>query len=263
MVEVGVLGPLLARGRTADVYAWRDGYVLKVFHDWFSRDSIEYEAMIGRLVHGAGLPAPLPGEVLSIDGHNALVYERVEGQSMVQAMQHQPWRVVSHARRLAALHARLHSDRFTGDLPDQKQGIKNKLFRASALSGRARFAALEALASMPDGDRLCHGDLHPGNVLVTPHGDVAIDWENAAIGNPLADVARSSIILMGGRVAQPLLSPFSRLFHVAYIREYFRLRPGGEQEYRRWLPIVAAARLSENIPGLHKWLLQQASGLVR
>jgi hypothetical protein len=39
---------------------------------------------------------------------------------------------------------------------------------------------------------------------------------------------------------------------------YFSLRPGGESEYSRWLPIVAAARLSENIPELEKWLVAQA-----
>ena len=36
------------------------------------------------------------------------------------------------------------------------------------------------------------------------------------------------------------------------------LRPGGEDLYRHWLPIVAAARLSEGIPKLEKWLIAQA-----
>lgn len=32
-----------ARGRTADIHAWEDGTVLKRFHNWFSREDIEYE----------------------------------------------------------------------------------------------------------------------------------------------------------------------------------------------------------------------------
>ena len=43
-----------------------------------------------------------------------------------------------------------------------------------------------------------------------------------------------------------------------YLRRYFALRPEGYEEYGRWLPIVAAARLSENIPELERWLLAQA-----
>lgn len=50
---------------------------------------------------------------------------------------------------------------------------------------------------------------------------------------------------------------FIKLFHSVYLRHYFRLRPGGESEYRRWLPVVAAARLSENIPEIESWLMKQ------
>ncbi len=262
MVEVEALGPLLARGRTADVYGWRGGFVIKVFHDWFPLDGIEYEAKVGRAVHAAGLPAPLPGKILRIENHNALVYERVDGWSMLQATLQRPWRLAWYARRLAALHAGLHAQPFAADIPWQRTSIERRIRGASALSASLRSAALDALATMPAGDRLCHGDFHPGNVLITASGETVIDWLDATIGNPLADVARSSIILMGDQAARPLLSPLTRIFHSAYIREYFRLCPGGEAEYRCWLPIVAAARLSENITDIEDWLLKQASVLV-
>jgi len=32
-------------------------------------------------------------------------------------------------------------------------------------------------------------------------------------------------------------------------------------EYRRWLPVVAAARLEENIPKLEHWLVARAAVL--
>jgi hypothetical protein len=44
------------------------------------------------------------------------------------------------------------------------------------------------------------------------------------------------------------------------LKYYFHLRPGGEEEYRRWLQIVAGARLNENIRELEEWLLKQATG---
>ncbi|MBI4732425.1 MAG: hypothetical protein HY781_09960, partial [Chloroflexi bacterium] len=53
------------------------------------------------------------------------------------------------------------------------------------------------------------------------------------------------------------MKTFVRLFHAVYLRRYFQLRTSGEAEYRRWLPVVAAARLSENIPELEGWLLEQ------
>jgi aminoglycoside/choline kinase family phosphotransferase len=115
---------------------------------------------------------------------------------------------------------------------------------------------------MPDGDRLCHGDFHPGNILVAPQGEIIIDWIDAVRGNPLADLARSTILLRGAaessQIGNILEKAFVKTVLVEYIRHYFKLHPGGEQEYRRWLPIVAAARLSENIPELEKWLIAQA-----
>ena len=121
---------------------------------------------------------------------------------------------------------------------------------------------LAAIRTLPTGDRLCHGDFHPGNVLLAEQGEVIIDWIDATCGNPLADVARSTMIALGSvasdQIPNPFIKALVRLFHAIYIRHYFRLRPGGEREYRRWLPIVAAARLSEQIPELEAWLVAQA-----
>ena len=117
------------------------------------------------------------------------------------------------------------------------------------------------LAAMPAGDRLCHGDFHPGNIMVLKQGEMIIDWIDAAIGNPLADIARTTVIFLGAIAAHQIKQPFMKfilhLFHDLYIHNYFSIRPGGENQYRQWLPIVAAARLSENIPELEKWLISQ------
>ena len=50
------------------------------------------------------------------------------------------------------------------------------------------------------------------------------------------------------------------LIHISsrfYLRRYFQLCPGGEEEYHRWLPIIAAARLADNIPEFEKMLIEQ------
>jgi len=252
----------IAHGRTADVYAWEDGTVLKLFHNWVELEDIEYEARVARTVHASGLPVPLPGGILQVDGRNGLIYERVDGSSMLEAFQHKPWRWFHYARRLATLQAAMHAKGSEIDLPPQRKRLERKIQRAGALPGSAQSAILSSLDSLPDGDRICHGDFHPGNVLLTGQGEVIIDWIDASLGNPLADVARSSILLLGAAASDQIPNLFMkalvRLFHAAALRHYFRLRPGGEAEYRRWLPVVAAARLSENIPEIESWLVAQA-----
>lgn len=256
------LGRPFARGRTADIHAWEDGYVLKLFHNWFSREDIEYEQKIARAVHASGVKTPAVGDLVQVEGRSGLVYERVEGVSMLEMFQQKPWRVIQLGRMLAELHAQMHTCVFEADVPHQRKKLEYKLRNTDALPTALKTALTARLLSLPDGDRVCHGDFHPANVLINSGSATVIDWIDASRGNPLADVARTSIITLGAvassQIPEPVLKVFVRVFHAAYLKHYFRLRPGGEDEYRRWLPIVAGARLNENIPELEKWLVEQA-----
>ncbi|BAS26858.1 hypothetical protein [Limnochorda pilosa] len=52
-------------------------------------------------------------------------------------------------------------------------------------------------------------------------------------------------------------------FHRTYLDGYMQRVPEGWAEYQRWLPIVAAARLSDGIVEQQEWLLEQVrSGLA-
>ncbi|NTU56007.1 MAG: phosphotransferase [Anaerolineales bacterium] len=252
----------LARGRTADVHEWEAGYILKLFHNWFSLEDIEYEQKIARAVHASGVKTPAVGDLVQVEGRNGLVYERVEGVSMLEMFQQKPWRVIQLGRLLAKLHAQMHECVFDADVPHQRKKLEFKIRNAHALPTPLKTALTTLLLSLPDGDRVCHGDFHPANVLITKNDSTIIDWIDASRGNPLADVARTSIITLGAvassQIPQPVLKVFVRVFHSAYLKHYFRLRPGGKEEYRRWLPVVAGARLNENIPELEKWLVGMA-----
>jgi len=252
----------IARGRTADVYNWDEEYILKLFHDWFELEDIEYELRIARATSASGVKSPMVVKQVQVQGRNGLVYERVEGVSMLGMFQLQPWKVAHYGKLLAMLHTEMHERTAEVDIPGQQASLERKIRRAEALPLLVRTSLLNSLASMPSGDRVCHGDFHPANVLMEGKEATVIDWIDASRGNPLADVARTSIITLGAvsssQVPNPVLKIFVKVFHSAYLEQYFHLRPGGEDEYRRWLPILAGARLSENIPELERWLVKQA-----
>ncbi len=258
------LGQPLALGRTAELYAWENGQVLKLFYNWFDLENIRFEQRMAQAVHASGLPVPAGGAILQVNGRNGLVYERVEGVSMWDALAKQPWRVFDFAHWTARLHVEMHANATRPDIPSQRRRLENKLRHADPLPAALKQSVFSALSTLPDGDSICHGDFHPGNILLASERAVVIDWIDASLGNPLADVARTTVIALGAaassQVPNTALKFFVRLFHAAYIRHYFRLRPGGWDEYQRWLPVVAAARLSENIPELETWLVKQAGG---
>lgn len=187
-----------------------------------------------------------------------------------------PWRLFRFYKRSAELHVEIHAHSISAELPSQRQFLEKSIQVAQALPGHLRSKVLTALESLPDGNQLCHGDYWGGNILLTPQGEVIIDWHNASRGNPLADLARSTIGHFGAtktrqfnrpnltygtsrtnQIKNSLFQSFASISYPIYLCYYFKLCPGGEEEYRRWLPIVAAARLSHNIPELEKMLIAQ------
>ena len=262
MKEISLDKPI-ARGRTAAVYDWDEGHILKLFHNWFELQNIEYEFKVARAVHASGVQAPAVKELVQVQGRNGLIYERVAGESMLDLFQRRPWMGFTYAHILARLHVQMHECVFDADgIPAQRRRLQSKINLADALSASLKTSLLSVLQSLPDGERVCHGDFHPANVLLLGNDARVIDWMDASRGNPIADVARTSVILLGAAESAQSSDLFTKgavkIFHAIYLRHYFRLRPGGEDEYRRWLPIVAAARLSEGIAELEAWLVKQA-----
>ena len=261
MKEIALDKPI-ARGRTAEIYDWDENHILKLFHNWFPLENVQYEWKIARAVHASGVKAPAVGELVQVEERTGLIYERVAGESMLSAFQRQPWKVLQYGRLLAELHARMHESVFLADVPAQRKRLQNKIKNAEALPEDLKPKLLNALDSLPEGDRVCHGDFHPDNVLISNGNANIIDWMDASRGNPLADVARTSVIFVGAAESAEIRNLAAKilvkLFHSIYLKQYFRRRPGGQEEHRRWLPIVAAARLNEGIKEQEAWLLQQA-----
>jgi aminoglycoside phosphotransferase (APT) family kinase protein len=207
------------------------------------------------------------GEIVEVNGRRGLLYERVDGPSMVESISQKLGTLSQVARVWAELHADMHARNAVPELPSQRAELARHIRAARMLPSDLQRAALRALDAMPDGERLCHGDFWPGNVLMSSRGPIIIDWICATRGNPLADVARSSVLLLGA-LASPLFSraqkAIIRRAHATYLRRYFQLRPEGQEQCSAWQPIVAAARLNENVPGVQAWLLAiVAAGLAR
>lgn len=251
---------LIAQGRTAEVYAWGDRQVLKLYYPWCPPNWIENEARVAQAIVAAGIPTPAAGEILEIEGRRGLVYERVTGVSMLAELNAQPWRIFAAARTLARLQAQIHQLQLA-DLPAYKAGLAGNIQHAEHLPADLREKTLAILETLPEGETVCHADFHPGNVLLTANGPVIIDWMTAARGNPWADVARTSLILQigakaAGKQVSPLLLAAISLYHRTYLKRYRELSPDSENLLPRWLPVIAAARLDENIEPERQALLK-------
>jgi len=186
---------------------------------------------------------------------------------MGQEMAARPWSLPRLSRLLAELHVQMHAAEGVDGLPLQRARLETKIRRARGLDPGLQTAVLRALDRMPEGNRLCHNDFHPWNIMMTRRGAVVIDWMDAACGNSLADVARTALVLDSVKHMTEMVTWKEKLAAGlccrAYLKRTIELRPGSEAEFRAWWPIIAAARMDEGISGLEDWLRVQVEKGVR
>jgi uncharacterized protein (TIGR02172 family) len=258
---------LAGQGRTADIYRWDNHQILKLFHTGWSLSAVAQEARISRVVQETGLPVPATGGMVEIDGRHGILFERIDGPTMLRQLGAKPWTAMPLLHAFADLHVRMHAQTVQG-LPSQRQQLRQLIQQASALPANWTAAALAALDRLPDGTCLCHGDYHPDNVVMSAHGPIIIDWSEATSGNPLADVARTALIFRMGAPPPGGMSPllFGRIRAVAqatYLRRYRKRAPALRAELAAWSLPIAAARLAAGIPDERQQLLTHIAALVR
>lgn len=246
------VGPLIAVGRTSDVYEFGRGSVIKVPRPHVPSHWADMEARFTAAVHEVGAPAPEVREVIQVEGRDAIVFERVRGQSMWELMVAAPEEGAMLGRELAGVHKQI----LSAGLPHEVVGLVERMSRKVAdveqLTSTERDEATQALQHMPRGAALLHGDLHPGNVLLSDGGPVVIDWFDAAIGHPAADVVRSSLLLRpfgsdDDRPHLPGAAPGLLLgAHDAYVGAMSDILGPPTERLKQLEAIVAASRLVEN-----------------
>ncbi len=250
-----MLGQQLGIGRTAEVFEWRDGEIIKLLRPGFPDGLGEREAAIAKLVIASGLAAPRFLGTERVDGRYGLIYERLSGPSMLDQLTRHPWLVDRLARAFAALHAQMHSNTTAAGLSNQITSVRQAIERAANLLGATRLdATLIRLDQLDEGSAACHGDMHPGNVIMTGSGPIVIDWLTARSGPPEADVARTMFLLNRSavpsaypRLQRALIETLRRRFARTYLRTYRRLRRMDEHQLELWRLPVLAARLGEGI----------------
>ncbi len=264
------LGDLVARGSRSTVYAWGRGAVAKVPDRSTPDDWIHFEALYTAAVREAGAPAPRLLGIEQVGGRAASIYERVHGPSMWEYLVDRPDRSVHYGRLLADLQVSLFALVPPVSLPSQRDRLTCKIRRAADAVDPSLDAALALLPEPTGSPRLCHGDLHPGNVILAPEGPVIIDWFDASRGDPVADVARTSLLLAPDTGGCPPHLPGADAEMLAEVADAYLVRVTSRLGITRdllgrWQEIEAVARIAEGVPPeplLARWRARSAVGRV-
>jgi uncharacterized protein (TIGR02172 family) len=255
------LGVLLAEGACAEVYAWGDGSrIVKVAKPNTNLFALQRELRLCRIAAALGLPVPQPHDLIEIEGRYGIVLERVAGETMLQrfasaAAAVDPSQAADNVDYLsAALTARMlhrvHKET-AEDVPPQRASLERDIRRSPHLSDTEKDAVMAQLDRLPERRQLCHGDPNPGNFIIRDGVVVILDWNNATLGNPEADLAEYVLMLRYATLPSNTPLPVAQLFDAIrersidlFVAQYEQLSGIGAAHIEPWIAPIAARKLA-------------------
>jgi len=143
-----------------------------------------------RAAYAAGAPAPEVFDEVTLEGRFGVVLQRLDGPTLLQLSRSGAMTPEQTGAILATLAIAVHRTTPPPDvlsLHDTEAGSSR--FSGGMLPKHIATGILTLIERLTPGDGLCHGDLHPGNVIMTADGPRLIDWGGATRAPPGLDLA--------------------------------------------------------------------------
>ena len=192
--------------------------------------SADHEARMMSLARDSGLPAPRPVTSARLGARPVLLHEWTPGRELTLEIHEHPWSALRLGELFGEQQARIHRSR--AETPPSADWID--------CFGPVDPAMRERLEQVQRGPALLHLDYYPANVIFES-GRLSgiLDWTNARIGDPRADLARTwalmKFLFRAGR-----RHPLRRLSDDLFARGWWRAyeRAAGPQDdmalFRAW-----------------------------
>ena len=229
------LGKPIASGNTANIYLY-ENKIIKIFKDHLPDTEPEYETRKQRFAYGSGLRVPNIIDIRKVNGKQAIIMEYVEGHTLGELVMKNMENVESFLEMSVDIQMEIHNVR-ADELESMNRKLQREIESVKGLDVEIKSSLIKKLESKNSENRLCHGDFHFYNLIKSDNEVFIIDWVDASAGNPLADVCRTYI----------LYSQVSVEIAELYLKLYCEKSGRNRKEILDWAPIIAAARLSENV----------------
>jgi hypothetical protein len=186
-------GRLLGTGKRAEVFAFGGG-ALKLYGAAAAKRSAFREAANVAVAESLGLSVLEIRGLRSFGDRWGVIMSLVEGPSFAQSIRAKPALTSTYLTEMALLQFRVHGHPGT-HFASLKARLAADIRRADGLDRTTQNRLLAKMQALPEGERLCHSDFHPFNILGPPSRPTLIDWLDASSGTPAADVCRSYILI--------------------------------------------------------------------
>ena len=180
-------------GNTAEIISYGEEKVCKLFYEGYSESAIIREYTNAQLMNKMRIPVPEVYDIIHVENRTGIVYGRLYGETVLEKILRN-----ENVEVLIKIIADAHKNILKNHT---MEGISYKRFLKQLIREKTDdiIKLHNSIDELPDGDYLCHGDFHPGNVWISLQGIVStIDFMNICHGPWLYDVARTYFLISKG-----------------------------------------------------------------
>ncbi|WP_346917077.1 aminoglycoside phosphotransferase family protein [Clostridium sp.] len=186
-------GKIIGIGNTATVYEWEEGKVLKLFYQGYPKEAVEREFHNAKAIRNMDFSKPKAYEIIFLEERMGIIYDRADGESLLDWVM-RTGEVQECAVYMAELHKAILQNQII-NVPNYKEFLKWNIVNSPVANSKKREEVLQMLDKLKDGNTLCHGDFHPGNILMSDGHTMVIDFMNVCHGDFLYDIARTVFLV--------------------------------------------------------------------
>ena len=239
-------------GSTAIVMTMSDERVRKYFQESIEKQRIIQEFRMLEELERTTIPTPNVYAV-ELEDSPFIEMQRIDGNELLELFE--PSQIKDFLNAFATLHQRIHQQQ-SRQAPKWHDVIQQKVHHLpSAL--RLKVERCLKKLHIPQQQALLHGDFHFQNILVTADERfVVIDWHDATTGPPIADVARTLLLLRtaGGTVVP---DEMRRNVCLEYLDRYQAVSSIQLSNLVDWLRLLAILRTLEQVPDAEQSRLEE------
>jgi uncharacterized protein (TIGR02172 family) len=251
-METRIERKLIGAGRTSEVYEYGGGCILKLFTDEIKLDMVKKEYDFSKFAYENGLPTPEPKEIIYEKNRIGIVYEKINGEPLLKIAMGNVLRIKKILSKMAELQCKINNIEYDNGAYTFKKYLERAIEENTFLTEIKKNNLKEYINKLPNGNRVCHGDFHPENILCSNGKYYIIDWMTGMRGPPAADAARTGMILKNAEIPGKTMFFIRIVLRIVqsktakmYVKEYCRISGIKKGELDVWKLPLYIARLNE------------------
>ncbi len=192
--EISIEGKeILGQGGNGTVYRLDDETIVKVYRPDHPIDLIDRERAYAKTAFIAGVPSIIAFDMVKVGDSYGVVYEAMNSDTLGHAIMNEPERRDEYIMKYAQLAKTLHTTSIEDDTITSLKELLTERVNDPVWLEYCEQSEVDVLkdivASIPEGNTLVHGDLHPGNIMINNGELMLIDMGEVTRGVPIYDAA--------------------------------------------------------------------------